>query len=422
MPRATLFRPEAVGAGTHSWLGGINFGQPVGFAAITGLMALVALCSLVFVFAASYTRKATVAGQLVPAHGIANVVAQEGGVLRAISVSEGAHVRYGDTLAILDSSHPTVRSSDPHAAMGAQLGERARSMDAEYRAGVARLDAQVRAATQQLASNRADLQLLEAQRETQAASLAVARKAVERMRGLSGLHYVSTLQLEQQEAVVLDRMNEARSLQRQAGEARRQITETTENLRALSAQAAALRASHATNAALLAQESIRNDQEQGAVVTAPVSGVVSAQSVQPGQSVASGQNLMSVLPDGSLLEAHLWVPSRSIGFVRPGASVVIRYQAFPNAKFGRFGGKVTRVSRSVLSEKDLDAMPVQAGTGEHYYRVVVALDRQAVLAYGKEEALRPGMLLDADILMDRRRLADWLVEPLYAARRDYAGR
>ena len=152
-----------------------------------------------------------------------------------------------------------------------------------------------------------------------------------------------------------------------------------------------------------------------------MSGVISAQPVEPGQAVSAGQNLMRVLPDGSELEAHLWVPSRSIGFIRPGAAVVIRYQAFPNAKFGRYGGKVARISRSVLSDKELDAVSGLAGD-EHYYRVVVKLDRQAVMAYGKQEALRPGMLLDADILMDERNLADWLLEPLYSLKGRYADR
>ncbi|MFA6064174.1 MAG: hypothetical protein WC736_16410 [Gallionella sp.] len=47
------------------------------------------------------------------------------------------------------------------------------------------------------------------------------------------------------------------------------------------------------------------------------------------------------------------------------------------------------------------------------YRVEVALDSQSVLAYGKRESLRPGMTLDADVLLDRRRLIEWVLEPLY---------
>ena len=39
---------------------------------------------------------------------------------------------------------------------------------------------------------------------------------------------------------------------------------------------------------------------------------------------------------------------------------------------------------------------------------------QAVTAYGNEEPLKPGMLLDADILGEKRRLIEWVFEPLYS--------
>jgi membrane fusion protein len=36
-----------------------------------------------------------------------------------------------------------------------------------------------------------------------------------------------------------------------------------------------------------------------------------------------------------------------------------------------------------------------------------------VLAYGKQEPVKAGMVLDADILMEKRRLIEWVFEPLY---------
>lgn len=48
------------------------------------------------------------------------------------------------------------------------------------------------------------------------------------------------------------------------------------------------------------------------------------------------------------------------------------------------------------------------------YRVFVSLDHQDVLAYGNREPLRPGMQLEADIMGERRKLYEWLLEPLYS--------
>ncbi|MEI0692988.1 HlyD family secretion protein, partial [Pseudomonas aeruginosa] len=39
---------------------------------------------------------------------------------------------------------------------------------------------------------------------------------------------------------------------------------------------------------------------------------------------------------------------------------------------------------------------------------------QAVTAYGQPRPLQSGMLLNADILQDTRRLYEWVLEPLYS--------
>lgn len=73
-----------------------------------------------------------------------------------------------------------------------------------------------------------------------------------------------------------------------------------------------------------------------------------------------------------------------------------------------------RISRSALSPEGLGALVGNAQAGEPYYRVVVELSAQSITAYGKAEPLRPGMLLEADILGERRKLYEWVLEPLYS--------
>jgi membrane fusion protein len=50
------------------------------------------------------------------------------------------------------------------------------------------------------------------------------------------------------------------------------------------------------------------------------------------------------------------------------------------------------------------------------YKVTVQLDRQDVTAFGERVPLQPDMLLKADILLDRRPLLTWLLDPLLSAR------
>ena len=104
-----------------------------------------------------------------------------------------------------------------------------------------------------------------------------------------------------------------------------------------------------------------------------------------------------------------------IGFqFASGDEVLLRYQAFPYQKFGHHPGKIARISRSALGPADLGAPTGNPRSGEPLYRVTVALTRQDVLAYGQPEPLKPGMLLDAEILSERRSLVEWIFEPLYS--------
>ena len=112
------------------------------------------------------------------------------------------------------------------------------------------------------------------------------------------------------------------------------------------------------------------------------------------------------------MEAELLVPSSAIGFIEPGDRVRLRYQAFPYQKFGHQEGRVSQINRSALSTAELLGRGRQEG--EALYRINVVLARQSVTAYGKPEPLKPGMMLEADVMGERRRLIEWMFEPLYS--------
>lgn len=96
--------------------------------------------------------------------------------------------------------------------------------------------------------------------------------------------------------------------------------------------------------------------------------------------------------------------------------VLIRYQAYPYQKFGQFEGRVREISGSPLhvGEVALPAIAQGSGGGEPVYRVRVDLDSQYVKTYGRYQALKPGMVLEASVLLDRRRVYEWMLEPLYS--------
>jgi membrane fusion protein len=175
------------------------------------------------------------------------------------------------------------------------------------------------------------------------------------------------------------------------------------------------------SAAQIGQERAEAEARREIVMTAPGDGTVTAIQAVVGAAGGSAVPLLAIVPEDHRLEAHLYGASRAVGFVQPGQRVLVRYPAFPYQRFGHHEGVVASVSRTAVGPADLPPpLAGVAGRGgpggaaEPIYRIVVELARQNVDAYGQSMALQPGMTLEADVLLDRRRLAEWALEPLYA--------
>ena len=122
-----------------------------------------------------------------------------------------------------------------------------------------------------------------------------------------------------------------------------------------------------------------------------------------------GPPLLTLLPRGGRLEARLFVPTRAVGFVRPGDGVELLYDAFPHQRFGSFRARVRRVASAILAP---DEVPSPIVLDESVCTVDAELGEQWVDAFGQRIALKPGMLLDAYILQERRPIMQWLLSPL----------
>lgn len=114
-----------------------------------------------------------------------------------------------------------------------------------------------------------------------------------------------------------------------------------------------------------------------------------------------------------MLYARLLVPTRAIGFLEVGQPANLQIEAFPFQRFGMIRGLVITIHPMVVRPGDV-AYPVEQK--ESAYEVEVFIPREHVLVYGEKRSLRPGMVLQADLAIDRRRLWQQLFDPLLAAR------
>ncbi|MGH8054541.1 MAG: HlyD family secretion protein [Stenotrophomonas sp.] len=406
-----MFREEVLHAKRSHWLGPVSLLQPLRWRLLTLAAIAAAGIAVLFISLTSYTRRSTVSGQLVPVQGLITVLAPATGLVSWLDAQEGERVTAGGDLALVSMPRATLREGSTGEAIERRIQQRQDALRASRHAAEAQLQAQFEGLEGQLAMARRELRQIESEVATRQQQRRIAGETLQRLQRVEQGQYVSVLQINQQEASVLEHTGQMQALQRQATATQRLVTQLEQAQRELPGRRLAGDASHQQELAQLEQERVRTKADDALLVKAPVSGVVTSQTVKPGQAVQQGQALLSLLPGDGRLEAELLVPSSAIGFIAPGDRVRLRYEAFPYQKFGHQEGRVSRISRSALSAAELAGKGRQEG--EALYRISVVLARQHVTAYGKPEPLKPGMLLVADVMGERRQLIEWIFEPLY---------
>ena len=406
-----LFRQEVLDEQKDGQFGQISLIQPVRTWVLAACAAAVALAVILFLTLGSYTRRNRVSGQLVPVQGLATVISPAAGSLVQVRVAEGDRVAAGDVLAVVQVPRSTLEDGDTSAAMQSGRRTRAESLESAGRARATEVSSQLDGLEQQLQFLSRQATQLESEIGLRQKQVSLANETLARYESLRESRYVGELQVEQQQNAVIEQTLALRQIQRQATELHRQTADLRQRREETRALLTRTQAELNRDRAELQQEFVQANAASGLALVAPVNGGVAGQMLKVGEPIREGQTVMSVIPGDGELEAHLLVPSRAIGFIREGDEVLVRYQAYPYQKFGHYRGRVSLVSGSVI-DRSAAAERLSGNEDEPYYRVSVKMERQTIEAMGKQQRLRPGMLLEADILGERRQLWEWVFEPI----------
>ncbi|MCS6946545.1 MAG: HlyD family efflux transporter periplasmic adaptor subunit, partial [Steroidobacteraceae bacterium] len=412
-----LFRSAALAARRQQWLGGVSIVQPPAARWLVGIVGIAVLGIALLLANASYTRRARATGQLVPSAGLVLVVAPVSGVVTRVAAGEGVQVDSGAELVAISTTRHLAYGPNTAAELNEALDRRERTLRLAAQSDAAQLAERARSLRSQLQAAQQELAALHAERSTRAQQIALTAELLERHRRLAEQRLASDIELRQRQQQYLDMVGAEQALARQEAALRRSLGALRQALDELPAQRVARELALERELSSLAEERLQVAASAGALVRAPVAGLVAVRYVEPGQAVGIGDVLLALLPAGAQLQAQLFVPSRGIGFVAVGDRVLLRYLAFPYQKFGHQVGYVRQLSRSALDTREVARWLAGTPQGDTWYRVLVQLQSQRILVYGRGEPLRPGMLVEADILGEKRKLYEWLLEPLYSLRR-----
>lgn len=407
-----FFREEVLRARRDAWLVPVRLQAPkFGWPFFVVALTLVAIVLGLLCFG-SFTRHEAVNGALVPDRGLLTLTPLSAGIVSKAFVTEGAAVLAGDPMLEISGEQDSTSLGDTQASVISQLEIKRGRLNADLQAQDQLYDAQQR-------DLRRRITLLQAQMDNTAEQIRLQRQRAESALRLyeqwvsaAEKGILTKVQLLQQQDIAIQNQGQLKELQKRALDLRVEHSQLQSQLEQNPATLEGKRNEIARQIADVAQSLSESEARRSVILRAPTDGIVGNLLVHAGQPVTAQQPLVTLLPKDIRLRAELWVPSKAVGFVTRGDRVLLRYQAFPYQKFGRQAGRVVEVSRSAVTSKELSSLLGQQ-IDDARYRVVVELETQHILANGRKELLRPGMVLDADILLENRRLIEWMFEPFY---------
>jgi hemolysin D len=444
--------------------------SPVGRAVGLGIIAM-AVFALIWACIGQIDIIATAPGRVI-AQGRTKVVQPvETGMVAAIHVADGDHVKAGDVLIELDATQAGAdRDRFTRDLLQARLdlarlqglaneitrsettqpeitkptaGDQPELIDppkeasagdlalakAAMLAQVAQQNAKLADLDQQIASKQAEAAQAQATIDKLQASLPMVAGQEEIRRDLKDREFGNKLAWYQANQQLIEQTHEV-SVEGQGKEAALAATQalkqqraatiaeydvnTLQDLDKVKAQASELEAELTK-----AQEHVRQS-----TLKAPIDGVVQQLAVHTiGGVVTPAEALLSVVPDQANLFVEAMVQNRDVGFIHAGQAVRVKIDTFNFTRYGLIDGTVTDVTRDAVTRNDGEKKDAKSNTSTDddgmgadatnapVYIAHIALKSDTINTESGPTKLGPGMQVQAEIQTGRRRVIEFLMSP-----------
>lgn len=394
------------------------------------VLALAVVGLLVWASMAHVDRVVRVNGKIIPAGRSQEIQHLEGGIIAAISTTEGAAVKRGDLLLTIDDAAAGSSLGEnkvkliSHRVRAARLAAEAKGEEAlifpadlaSTPAGVAeknlflsrreKLGQEILVQEGMIRQQNARLAETVKRRASLASELNVARSRTKLLAGMAERNAASKLE-------VLEAQGHERRFETEISDAETSIPTIKAAIDEANARISTIRADFRSEAqgelvsALAEIDRLNqvlvsaNDRVNRTEIRAPIDGIINRISVNTvGGVVKAGESLVELIPYTSevLIEAKAQPKDR--GYLRPGLDATVRISAYDVGEYGVLQSRVTEVSADTVPDAH----------GDPYYRVNL-LVRDIPAAY-KNHLMVPGMTATADIVTGNRTVMGLLLSPL----------
>ena len=407
---SSLFRQEVLDNKRERLWGEVVLIQPLSFYLITGAVTAAVILIAVFLIYGTYARRENVSGYLLPNEGLVKIYAIQSGLVTGVHVIEGDHVGKGDLLFTISTQKTNDQSTDVDALILKKLKENKETIKSKLEKQERLSRHEETQYKDQITGLMLEIQHLNTLIETHKKKFKISQDYLDRLEQLFAKNYLSKsdyIKAQEHHVDIQLRLDETRQ---QLSGKQNQLSEATNLLNQMPFKASIKLAELNQQLSVTEQKILEIGGRRIYTLRAPSPGRVTAIQAIPGHRVKD-RPLLTILPDDAQFKAELFVPTRAIGFIKPGQSVLLRYRAFPYQRFGLYKGRIDKVTEVILSPDELQ-VPVKLE--EPVYRVSVTPEKQEISAYGRKIDLQAGMLLEASIILEGRSLGEWLLAPIYS--------
>ncbi len=401
-----LFRDQALAFRGRQGDGEPRLVRPPASSLLCLLLVSTLLAAFSFLATNDYARKATVTGHVDVTGKIKPIYSPKSSVVAQVLVTEGDRIGKGDEVArfnvvsAIDEKERKAVMAEFDTQLSA-IAARTSALQKRQRNDIDAIEADIQNAHASIGKKLSILLL----QEEKIAQLEATQDAA---RPLFEAGKLSRIEWGRFRERFLSANQEAEQLRAAITAERAEITRLRFRVESLQSDVSNRVAALRQEAAAIRQQQRIMAADQSYILRAPSTGIVSRVHVTDGEQTDPSRPIISLAPADATTFVRLLVPTRSAGFIAPGQPVNLLYDAFPYQQFGTYRGTLVDVSPHALATGSDSAPPV--------FEAKVALERPTVDAYGEEVPLRPGMTLKADVVLDRRTLFEWMIEPIMVMR------
>ncbi|WP_315547748.1 HlyD family efflux transporter periplasmic adaptor subunit [Lautropia mirabilis] len=413
-----LFREEAsTKRGLHD-MGSVYIHQPPSYYTISISMLLVVAGIILYAYFGTYTKRATVHGLVMPENGLFRVTSPASGQVSGIEVREGEHVNKGQPLFRITNAQIS-KSGETNEQVRKQISKRISLMQDRIGRSAANHDREKELIEQRLQAMTSEISQLEHELQILGQREEIALSQKERISKQAKKGFASLSRLGQAESELLDLSRQKLTAEREISSLHREKSSLYSSMVDITNRHQSQQTESENSLASLRQELAELDVRQESITSAPFNGTVTGVHAREGTTVTTSSLLASLIPDNAKLTAYLYVAESKAAFLAKGQKVRIRLDAYPYQKYGMVTGSVTAVTQSPYAITELPAHVATAVQSDNenqslYYQARVELDSQSIRANGEDTKLKAGMIFEADVMQEKRRLYEWVLEPIYS--------